>query len=92
MRLDAHIHILRGGKKLDELERYLKLEQITHAVTIFETKDLHFIPRVKAIRSGVIPFHWPANRLEPFVDPDPDSPVLGYKIHLRQPARSKSNG
>ncbi len=85
MRLDTHIHILSGGKKLDELERYLMLEGITHAVMLFRTNDLEFLPRVQKMNACIIPFHRPANPLEPFVDPDPESPILGYKIHLRHP-------
>jgi hypothetical protein len=85
MRLDSHIHILSKGRRLDDLEKYLQNEGITHAVTIFRTDDLGLIQQVKNIGQGIIPFHRPSNPLEPFVDLRLDSPILGYKIHLRHP-------
>lgn len=92
MRLDSHIHIVPHGKNIVGLGKYMKREDITHAAVFLEHDDLALLPRLQKLGPGVIIFDRLRRPLEQHIDPRPDSPVLGYKIHLRKPVVTCKDG
>ena len=90
MRLDSHIHLYDGGGNIEMIRQYFIDEKLTHGQVIVRSTDLHLIPEIRAIAPGIIPFEWPQNPLE--LEVKEETPVLGYKIHLRKPLNYEADG
>jgi hypothetical protein len=90
MRLDSHVHVW-GDKTIKQLHEYMATEGVTHFVGMVRELGL-----VKELRENFgarcIPFHRVTSPLEEFIAPPSDSPLGGFKIHLRLPLMHDRDG